>query len=382
MAKNRNDPLGQGLLGKLPKAVKPTPRKRLRRQATRLMKKVYAPAMKDLDSQEKKVKAISEKRKSDNIYYQNWLTTQTNQIQAHAQAADAELNQRQQQIQQQAADAAVAMRDKLLETGGGHVGTVSNAGQATAFDTSAEGAHAQGRISAEREATSQMIGSREEQAQFASASNAALALSNEAKRQADEYNSLKEVASARQKVILERAAKTQQEVARLLDREISKAQSDIDMRQIAAGLAIDLKNFKLSKKNYKLNKKIQTGELNLAKRAQAETERHNKAGEANDRANILQEAKQDKIDGKKEQQELQRKVKSIVNNTVSEIAARPKWQEIAAKNPNELVKLLSKKGVDSMFARAAVDLMYRGSLSMGSLRNLRNLGFDVPKNWK
>lgn len=388
--KAKGQRLGKGLLGPTPKALRPVKTKRLQKQATRLMRKTYKPALKELDAQGKKVESIAAKRAQDNNLYNQWLATQTGQLNAHAAAADAQLAAQGSAIQQEASQAALELRDKLVEQGASNAGNVSNSAQASAFDVSAEGQRAQSAVAAERMRSAALVGTRQEAAGTMNASNFALAASNEARRQSDLYQGLREVAGAKQKVVLERAAATSEEVARLLDREVTKAQAQVDMRQIAAQLAIDLKNFRLNKKNYKLDRQIRTGELALAQRAQAEEERANRAAEQDadkDRKLSKQEQKQEQNQNQQEQnqeqKEQQRQIKHAINNTISEVAARPKWQRIGSKNPNELIKLLSQHGVESVFARAAVDLMFRGGeLSMGSKRNLRQMGFDIPKNWK
>jgi hypothetical protein len=130
-----------------------------------------------------------------------------------------------------------------------------------------------------------------------SASNFAMIAAASIKNQSDLANALKEVSTARQKVQLEKAAKTSEEIARRLDQEISKAQARLGMRESSAGLALQKKQSRLQKREERFNEALQTKQFGLDKkdfklskrdtladnrrdrRSQKETKRHNRAGE-------------------------------------------------------------------------------------------------------
>jgi hypothetical protein len=307
--RRKNKYLGKGLLGRTPGALKPRSRKQIRRQATRTMRAIYRPGFADLRGQERRINAVSQKRAEDNRRYLQWLDTQGKQLMAHAQAADTELKSTQNQIQAQAAQSFIDLRDQLVDQGG-HASGVTNPADATAHDVTPEAQRAIGQVANERERSAQTMKTGKEMANIAQSSNFALMAASDAKRQADQYNALKDVASARQKLILERAAKTAEEVARMLDQEIAKGQARIDMRATAGQLALGLKEHRLGKKQFRLDKKVQLAQLDLAGKELRETKRHNKATERQDRRDSKHASQQDRREAKRDRRQDKKHIKA------------------------------------------------------------------------
>ena len=208
--------VGKGLLGKTPKALKATGKKKLSKQAMKLMKAVYAPAYADLKQQEKATVEQDEKRAADLQYYNNWLAEQSAQLREHGEAAEAAVAQRQQQIQQDAADSINSMRQQVIDGVQSQIGTVSNGQTATAADMTAEGRRAMDTVANERLATAGQVGSNARSRDYIVGQNNAFVASSDAKRQSDTARTLKDLGDARTKVRLEQASKTQEEIARLL----------------------------------------------------------------------------------------------------------------------------------------------------------------------
>ena len=198
--------VGKGLLGKTPKALKATGKKKLSKQAMKLMKAVYAPAYADLKQQEKATVEQDEKRAADLQYYNNWLAEQSAQLREHGEAAEAAVAQRQQQIQQDAADSINSMRQQVIDGVQSQIGTVSNGQTATAADMTAEGRRAMDTVANERLATAGQVGSNARSRDYIVGQNNAFVASSDAKRQSDTARTLKDLGDARTKVRLEQAS--------------------------------------------------------------------------------------------------------------------------------------------------------------------------------
>ena len=392
--KNKTDVLGKGLLGKTPKGLKPTKKKAIKKQASQLIRDLYKPAIVDIKQQEKATLAVNEKRAADNKHYTNWLQIQAAQNQAHAQAADQELRKQQADIQKSAQESLAGIRDEIQEGVQGQAGVVSGDSEsATALDTSPEAARAAGQIANERIRTEQQIGSNTRASQTEQASNFAAMAAAEATRQADMYKRLSELGDARTQVKLERAAKTSEEVARLLDKEIEKAQARVQMRQLAAQLGLSLKELRLNKKKFKFDKRATLKELN-------EAERHNKATEKTDAAEAREDKRHNKaleeLEGKKikvdkledanataqEKKEVQRKIKHVVNNGIIALKSKPQWRKLAENQPHKAIQKLTRRGMDPIFAKASVELAANGKISAGTAKRMKSIGFNIPNNWR
>lgn len=293
--------LGKGILGKTPKAIRPTKRKRVVKQSGRLMNKLYAGAFADLDTQRSQALNVYKKRESDNKYYLDWLNAASSQLMEHQQAADQTLMQSQQQISDSANQAQSMLQQNLVTQAQSTAGNVSKPQSASSFDTSAAEAQGSGMIANERKRTVDTAYSGKEASGQLAASNFAMMAASNIKNQSDLGAALRDISSARNKVQLEKAAKKAEEVARRLDQEISKAQARLGMKQSAAGLAMQKKQFNLSKREERFNESIQSKQLGLDKKefqvdkndtkhdnrvatkGRKETHRHNVEGEKHNR---------------------------------------------------------------------------------------------------
>lgn len=400
--KKKVDALGKGLLGKTPNALKGDPRKALEQQAKKLMKDVYAPALHDVTSQIQSTKEVDAKRAADNKYYLDWLKVQNDELKAHADAADAELRARQSEIEQNRQEAMQGVRGELLAGMNEHADTVSAEQNSKSLDYSPESDRALGEVAAERTRSEQAIGTNQMSRQTEGAANFGQMVSMDAKRQADTFKRLGELGDAKTKVKLERAAASSQEVARLLDREVDKATARTNMKNMAGQLAVALKEQRLNSRKFKFEKRSQLKQLNETERSnkadeandryanktdrmsEKETKRHNKAMESleHDQNKIDKlEAQQGGNDNKQDKRKATRLVKSVVNNGIVAIKTDPKLKKLAQKNPNAAVTKLRKQGADAIYAKASVELATKGSISQSTRRALEQLGIQIPPQW-
>lgn len=401
--RSRSKTLGKNLLGKTPKALRGTPEKKLQKQAQKLMKKVYAPALHDVRTQIKSTKEIDEKREADNRYYLDWLNQQNEKMLAEANAADAELRSRQNEIQQQHADSMESIRNELLQGMNAHADTVSAAENAKALDTTPETDLMLSQVASERMRSEDQIGSNQQARQTESAANFGEVYANEAKRKADTFARLSELGDAKTKVKLERAAASAQEVTRRLDQEIEKATAKVNMKNMAAQLAVSLKEHRLNARKFKFQKRLDVKTANETERSNRADERTDKYNAHTTRMNAKEEKRHNKAledisrdqnaidkynahhdggnDNKQDRRKATRLVKSVVNNGIVAIKTDPKLKKMAKKDPNQAVTQLRKQGADAIYAKASVELATKGSLSQSTRRALEQMGIQIPPQW-
>lgn len=226
----------------VPGPLKERTRAGLRRQAEKTITTAYRPAEVELDQQEQRIQSLSEKRRLDNERFQTWLQTKSAELRANASAADQKLREGQAAIAQQSADATGAMRQDLINAA---QGTVSDPTQAKAFDTQPEVSRNAQLVAAHQTATEQQIHSGENQRQMAEASSLASAAAAEARRVSETWSALKDVSDERGKLRLGKAADIAQEVARLLDLEVEKANMNRDFNAVADRLGLQRQELNL-----------------------------------------------------------------------------------------------------------------------------------------
>lgn len=365
---------------KPPGPLAPVPVNELRRQAQHLMRNIYRPEFRNLHQQERRLQAIAAKRAHDNKFYLNWLQTKSSELQANARAADQQLMKAQQQIHADTASAYGGLRDKLVTQGATHVETVSDPNKAASFDISEEALAALSDVGAERQRSADMIGSKAQTQRLATASNFAMMAAADANRQADLWKGLSKVSSARTKLKLDRAAATAKEVARLLDREIQKAEIKGKLKQGAQSLALQAQAQSLDAQR-----------LDLDYDKAAETARHNQATEDQAAAelqesrrnhNLLDQARQ--ADSREERRKAQRAITTAIHNGIQLVARDP--SNTKGKNATQIMhnvtRLLIRKKYPPLIARTVSELMVTGEVSKQTNRALRQAGYHVPDNWR
>lgn len=222
----------------------------LKQQAMDTIASVYKPAEADLSARERRVKAIDEKRHNDNQSYLQWLQGQSAKMTADAKLADQLLVDRQKGIQQQTTDAYAQLHQQAATAAASHQGVVSDPTESTAMDFTDEGKRAEGLIATARESTTNMIDSNAKLAATAAANNFAHIASLEAKRASDTWGALSDVADERTKLQLQKGADAAKEVARLLDQEITKAQSNREFGAALQKLGIQAQTLQFNKDKF------------------------------------------------------------------------------------------------------------------------------------
>lgn len=218
----------------IPDPLKQRTQDSLKQQASSTIASAYAPAETELTQQETRAKSIDAKRSRDNQYYLDWLTARSGELNAHAQAADQALIQRNDQIAAETAAHNDALKSNLVASAQATQGNVSDPNSSTAFNnTAAEGIRSNDVVANQRAASASFVSSNEKQNASDQAVNFAQIAASESRRQADTYKTLSGVADERTKLALSKAADSSKEVARLLDGEISKADNN---RQFGAAL--------------------------------------------------------------------------------------------------------------------------------------------------
>lgn len=239
-AKRRGFRLDSYLDPSVPKPLKARTNKYLEYQARRNVNKAYAPVLTGLSQQSKRIKALDEKRKTDAAHYQQWVADQLHKfdqdntrveqaLTAHSDKVradrDAQLQARQTAAHDPSQDAAA--------------GITSERAHSTALDFGAETQKALTDLDNQRLSLDEAIGRGRDRSAAASANTIALGAAQEAKRVADTWTALMDVADERTKVKLSKAADQAKEVSRLLDNEVTKAQSNREFSAAVAKLGID-----------------------------------------------------------------------------------------------------------------------------------------------
>lgn len=352
--------------------------KELRQQAAQTMRAIYKPAFKQLGREQSRMLAISNKRKNDNAYYLNWLDKKSSQLQAHQDASNAALIQAGQDAQADTATAFTDMRDKLVTQGEQTPGVVSNPADATAFDVSGAANQAQELIQTERQRTTDQLGSLEDAHAVAAASNFAFIGAQEAKRTADQWEALSKLGDAKQQLRLSKAADTAKEIARLLDREVQKAQIRGNISSAQAQAALEAQRFGLDVDKFRLDaEKFNFEQTESNRKFGLEKEKHNETVRWH---NI--EAQLKGAETRQEKQQANQKVTAIIQEGISTIAQNKNLQKRLDKNPEAVRRRLMKVLGSATAANAAVELVTTGKLNPTTRQDLRALGYVVPPKWR
>lgn len=350
----------------------------LRKQAQETMRAVYKPAFKQLGNEQKRMVSISEKRKADNAYYLNWLNQQSKEISAHDDAANAALLSAGQKSQQEVGDAYSGLRDQLVSSGETTPGVVSDVGDATAFDVSGQANRDEQLVNAVRGQTQGQIAATTGSQEAATASNFAQIAAAEATRVGDQWKGLSELGDARQKLRLSRAGDAAKEVARLLDREVQKAQIRGQLGASAATAAIEAKKFGLDVGKLELDKakfgfeQEKFGKtFGLEKSKANETERYH-----------IAETELKKSKTHEEKLKASYPITQQITEGVNFLASTPALKNLYETNPLKAKKKLAAKLGSVTAANAASSLYGTGKLNAQVRTELTNFGYIVPPKWR
>lgn len=280
LAHTRGFTIDSFLDSSLPPALKARTTESLRTQATATVASAYAPAETALTAREKQVRNIDALRAQDNQYYLDWLTAKHGQLATHAQEADRQMLQAGKDIQDQTAAQIQSSRTQAVTAAQAQPGVVSDMSTAKAFDFTPEAARSLELISNERTRSQQLVGTASQHRDDMEANNFAQMAASEARRQSETWKSLSDLGDEKTKLQLQKGSDAAKMVADLLDKEISKAQSNRDYGALAQRLGIqqgtlDLNVLKEKHTNANTKSRNQT-----YADAVNEAARHNKENEA------------------------------------------------------------------------------------------------------
>lgn len=284
LAHQRGFSIDSFLDSSIPGPLKVRTSESLRSEATKTVASAYAPAEADISYRQKQAQNIDAMRADDNKYFLDWLTAKHGQLATHAAEADRQLVEAGKAIQDQTAAQMTAMHTQAVSATQAQPGTVSDMSTAKALDFTPEAQHSLELIAGERERTQQMVGTNAQHQADLDANNFATIAAAEARRQADTWKSLSDLGDEKAKLTLQKGADTAKTVADLLDREISKAQSNRDYGALAQRLGIQQGQLDLATlKEAHTNTNTQNRNATYAD-AVKEANRHNKENEALTRA--------------------------------------------------------------------------------------------------
>lgn len=225
-----------------PRPLKERTPSSLTKQAYNTVAKAYAPGEQQLDQRSQDIKAISDKRALDNQFYLNWLSARHAQLATHAQAAEQQLIAAAGGIQNQTMQDYGAVQQRLKDTAAQQPGNVSNPEQATAFNLTPEAKRAVDLAGVQANQTLDRVSLNDKAIADGEANNFAFMAAQEAKRVADTWQQLHDVADDRMKLELARGQDAAKEISRLLDNEITKANANRDYAAAASRLGIQQQN--------------------------------------------------------------------------------------------------------------------------------------------
>lgn len=226
----------------LPDELKARTKSSLRKQALETVKAAYAPAAKELDDEDRRIRALDEKRAVDERHFQEWLTAKSDRLMSEARVADQTLSDRQKEIADSVAQTWSAARAASADAVAAQPGLVSDPADSKALASLADAEkRSTDAVANQRAATAQAVSTGEKTMGITQAANLAALAAQQAKRQGETWSALGKVSDGRAKLRLDQAADAAKEVSRLLDNEVTKAQQNREFEAVAAEL--DLKQF-------------------------------------------------------------------------------------------------------------------------------------------
>jgi hypothetical protein len=177
---------------------------------------------------------------------------------------------------------------------------------------------------------------------------------------------------------LNRASDAAKEVSRLLDREIQKTQVRGDIASSQASAALEAKRFGLDLKEFGLD----LAKFNFE---QVESNRNYNLRKKDTLSKIMDRAVDNKADKQKQRQqkkEASRRITSRIQEGINTVASKPQLSNMLARNPKKVVQRLMKILGSATAANAVVQLMTDGRLSNTTKRDLKQIGYIIPQNWR
>lgn len=388
----------------------PIPPKVLRRQAVALMRTMYKPAFAQLQNEEKRVNSISEKRKSDNSYYLNWLNQQSELLNAHEDAARNQVLAAGQQAQQEVQAGWDQLHGDLAASMENTVGNVSNPAESTAFggDVAAAALKSAHDIEDQRTATQNQLSELGDAATLGHSINMAEIAAMEGRRLSDQNEGLTSIRNARQETRLNKASEAAKTFKEGLDKEIEKAQARASIAASEATAAIEAKRFGLDASKAKLdaeefnfekgykNRKFGLEQKELAqKKAEAKINREVQEGKLTqgeakikiEEAKLENEGKKianegartpaEKAKAREKQQELNQHIGANINAVKASLEASPELEKRARKNRQQVERQLHEKyGYNSVAVKVAMEEYLYGHISQKTAVELREIGYN------
>lgn len=355
----------------IPKPLRPLTNKRLRRQAAVTIKKSYRPAFSELNTEATTMQNLSAKRSADNAFYLDWLNTKTDQHNAAQAASLAAAGAQQQGIATQAAQDYNNLRDKLVKEAS--PGAVTNPNQQAAFNVTPEAQRGISMVANERE---KFAASRDRSIASGAAmksSNFATMAAMQASNQSDLFKAMSEISGARKKLIFSRAADTSKEAARLLDREITKAQAAMTIRGDAGQLAESRRAAQAGERTTRRGQDIDAATA-AADRAFDYAELKTKNA-----TDLLELAQKGKI-ANQQQGYVNKQITQGIYSGMSAFNSLG----LKGKSINEAARIIWKKNPDigALLSQAAAQMSVRGYIGRNTAKALKASGYKIPKSFK
>lgn len=399
-----------GLLQGGPAALRERSQAGIKKQALSTINAAYAPAEADIGSRRAQTNALDEKRRTDDQYYSDWLTSQQKTADAVSAASDAALLTQAAQLHGQAQAAGDANQQAAVQQAASTPGNVSNPDQSTALQAglSANTTKSVGAADiANANAVAQVARSGAQRATL-QASNYAQAAALEARRQGDTYKALAGLSDEDAKLKLNKAADTSKEIARLLDQEVAKAENNqqtsilanklnVQQSQFAQTLAVKKGALKVSQQNantsraaQRANARIKQINVQLQSQSLSERERHNLVLERQAQQRIAKSGK-GALGPSAGERTASRKQITAINNAVSTIKML-EGQKSGGKplTSTQIRQFLNSPkgaknpygGFDRLITNAAYDIRVFGHLSPANFTALKQAGVLIPRSWR
>jgi hypothetical protein len=229
--------------GAVPLALAERSPRGIRQAAQQQVNAAYNPALKALNVQEARVKALQEKRDADNQQFASWVSTQSDKLRADAIAQSSALRDNLARGQQEFAQHLQDARD----TGAANLqrqGVTSTPGGANEAQIAGNAAADQAGVQSQVNTAQAKIGAGMDLTNATLANNAAVVAAGRSKDYAASLDDLMHVADARQKTLLQKGSDTARAIQALLGQEVTKAQAIIAAQQFTTKLTQDTKKSK------------------------------------------------------------------------------------------------------------------------------------------
>lgn len=249
-----------------PDALKERTRSSLQKEAASTIAAMYAPARKELSQRETSIGFLNQKRADDDAKYRQWLMGETDKLEAQARAADETLAKQQGDIARDHETATKAALADSMQRMGATPGNVSDPSQSAALaDTKDADDASSSKIASARNFTADTAKIGEDSRQLTRASLIAQQGARDASRQGDTWRAMAEVASDREKLVLQQAADAASLVQDLFSQNAEKVKgarefdlARVELGQKADSLAAEVaeanRKFRLEEKKFDLER--------------------------------------------------------------------------------------------------------------------------------